>query len=139
MKRVARSDPKTHILLLSAKHGKNDDKPILPLESDDPDAFRNSPLYQFLDEDDDVSEMASTLMGPGPWTFQKDLQLPASCSLLHWTNTNKRSNVLITHVLKCIIRLERGDDLEIDARTGKRKLFDIVIQTEVDIRSVSST
>jgi hypothetical protein len=136
MKRVARSDPRTHIVLLSAKS--NDGSPILPIESDDPNAFRESPLHQFLGNEDDISEMTSSLMGPGPWTLHKDLELPSSCSVLHWTNLNKRSNVLINHVLKCVIRVERGDDLEVDKKTGKKKLFDIIIQTEVDIRSVSS-
>ncbi|KAH8818656.1 hypothetical protein DL96DRAFT_1820085 [Flagelloscypha sp. PMI_526] len=137
MQPIVPIDPRIHIVLLSAKS--NDGKPILPIESDDPDAFIKSPLHQFLSEHDDISEMTSTLMGPGPWTLRKNLELPSSCSLLHWTHLNRKSLILISHVLKCIIRVERGDDHEMDKKTGKRKLYDIVIQTGIEIGSVRST
>lgn len=35
------------------------------------------------------------------------------------------------------MRVERGDDNALDIKTGKRKLFDIVVQTPVHILSVS--
>ncbi|KAF9012533.1 hypothetical protein BDQ17DRAFT_1344100 [Cyathus striatus] len=114
--------------------GKGQD-PILPLQSDDPEAFRHSPLHTVMNADDDISEMASSLMGPGPWTFHQELKLPASCQMLRFTNKNRRSNIVITHLLKCVMRVERGDDLHVDAKTGKRKLFDIVVQTPVQILS----
>ena len=41
-------------------------------------------------------------------------------------------------VLKIIFRVERGDDEALDPTTGKRKLFDIVVQTPVHILSVCS-
>ena len=134
MKRISRTEPVTRTVLLSVKEG---DNPILPLQSDDVDAFRNSPLYNLATSEDDVSEMASNLMGPGPWTFHQDLHLPHSCQHIHFTNANKRSNITIAHTLKWIIRVERGDDLHINPKTGKRKLFDIVVQTPVHILSVS--
>jgi len=137
MKRIARTDPISHILLLSLKQEGKNEGPILPLESDDIDAFTNSPLHSLLTPDDDSSEMASIWMGPGPWTFHQDLKLPTSCNMLHFTNRNKRSNISVTHLLKCVIRVERGDDTQIDAKTGKRKLFDITVQTPVHILSVS--
>ncbi|KAF7362264.1 Arrestin-C domain-containing protein [Mycena venus] len=135
MKRVARSDPVMRIQLLSVKHDDKLRQPILPLESNDVDALKNSPLLALTGSDDDLSELASEWMGPGPYTFHKDLQLPSSCSVLHFTNKNKRSNMTVTHLLKCIIRVERGDDVHIDPKTGKRKLFDIVVQTPVHILS----
>ncbi|KAG5652841.1 hypothetical protein H0H81_003403 [Sphagnurus paluster] len=135
MKRIARTDPLARIDLLSVKeHGKSPGY-IIPLDSDDVDAFKKSPLFQLATEDDDPSEMASSLMGPGPWTFHQDLQLPTSCGLMRITNKNRRSNVVITHQLKCVMRVERGDDLHLDPKTGKRKLFDIVIQTPIHILS----
>ncbi|KAG6920198.1 hypothetical protein DXG01_004967 [Tephrocybe rancida] len=138
MKRIARTDPITHISLLSIKeHGKHPGS-ILPLESDDVDAFKNSPLYALVTPDDDPSEMASALMGPGPWVFHQDLPLPTSCSQMRITNKNRQSNMVISHQLKCVMRVERGDDIHIDSKTGKRKFFDIVIQTPVHILSVSS-
>ena len=76
-------------------------------------------------------------MGPGPWSFHTTLKLPTACGLLHFTNKNRKSNIQIAHTLKIVIRVERGDDLHIDPKTGKRKLFDIVVQTPVHILSVS--
>jgi arrestin-related trafficking adapter 3/6 len=136
MKRIARSDPPVRIELLNIKseHG-----PILPLESDDPEAFRQSPLFSLFSADKDPSESASSLFGPGPWGFHRDLQLPMSCSILHVTNKNKKSNITISHQLKCVIRVEGANDTNLDPKTGKRKQYDIVIQTPVQILSVSLT
>lgn len=144
MKRVARSDLTNRFPLLSIKHtAKNATTttapPILPLDSEDPHAFDESPLRVLLSPEDDPSEFASSLMGPGPWSFHTQLQLPGACGLLHFTNLNKKSNIQIHHVLKIVVRVERGDDLHIDPKTGKRKLFDIVVQTPVHILSVSSS
>ncbi|KAG6879922.1 hypothetical protein C0992_009586 [Termitomyces sp. T32_za158] len=138
MKRIARTDPISRIDLLCVREPGKNAGPILPLQSDDVDAFKNSPLYALITPDDDVSEMASELMGPGPWTFHQDLQLPISCSLIHFTNKNRRSNMIVTHQLKFVMRVERGDDLHVDAKTGKRKMFDIVIQAPITILSVST-
>ncbi|KAH8818655.1 hypothetical protein DL96DRAFT_1621654 [Flagelloscypha sp. PMI_526] len=132
MPRVTKSSPRAHVVLLTAKS--NDGKPILPIESDDPIVLRNSPLHQFLGEGEDISEQTSFLMGLGPWTIRKDLELPASCSLLHWSHLNKKSTILISHILKCIIRVERGDDCDLD-KSGKRKLYDIITQTPINIGS----
>lgn len=142
MKRVARSDLTNRFPLLSIKHTTKNATttapPILPLDSEDPHAFDESPLRVLLSPEDDPSEFASSLMGPGPWSFHTQLQLPGACGLLHFTNLNKKSNIQIHHVLKIVVRVERGDDLHIDPKTGKRKLFDIVVQTPVHILSVSS-
>lgn len=136
MRRIARSDPVTRVELLSIKgEGKGAD-PILPLESDEVEAFRKSPLFSVLDPQADISEVASSLMGPGPWTFHQDLKLPNSCDAMRFTNRNRRSNIVITHLLKCVLRVERGDDVHMDGKTDKKKLFDIVVQTPVQILSV---
>ncbi|KAK7472450.1 hypothetical protein VKT23_000565 [Stygiomarasmius scandens] len=141
-KSVGRTDPVSSTQLLSLREeGRGRDiRHILPLESDDTNALLNSPIYPVLDlpsethaRDQALTEMASTLMGPGPWTFHQDLQLPASCKVLRPTNKNRRSNISITHLLKCVMRVERGDDEAVDEKTGKRKLFDIVVQTPVMI------
>ncbi|KAJ7272081.1 hypothetical protein B0H12DRAFT_678268 [Mycena haematopus] len=136
MKYVAQSDPIVRIELLSVKY--DDDKrrePILPLESNDVEALKNSPLLALTVPEDDLSQLAAEWMGPGPWTFHQELQLPPSCSTLHFTNKNKWSNMFVTHLIKCIMRVERGDDAAIDPNTGKRKLYDIVVQTPVHILS----
>ncbi|KAF8161303.1 hypothetical protein B0H34DRAFT_796110 [Crassisporium funariophilum] len=135
MRRIARSDPITRFTLLSIKGECKGADPILPLDSEDPEALRNSPLFALISPTADLSETASTLMGPGPWTFHQDLKLPGSCDTMKFTNRNRRSNITVTHVLKLVMRVERGDDLHVDGKTGKRKLFDIVVQTPVLILS----
>ncbi|KAH7921014.1 hypothetical protein BV22DRAFT_1097220 [Leucogyrophana mollusca] len=139
MKRVARSQPVHRVPLLTLKaagdKSPHDSQPILPITSDDPHAFRKSPFYRLLGPDDDESEMASSLMGPGPWTFHHEVRLPESCGMLNFSNRNKRSNIMVNHVLKIVFRVERGDDSAIDPKTKKRKLFDIVVQTPVHILS----
>ena len=122
-------------MLLSLKNS-NKDVPLLPFNSDDVEVFKNSPLFGAVNSDDDLSEAVSNLMGPGPWSIQKDVPLPKSCAELHFTNKNKKSNIIISHTLKVIFRVQRGDDQEIDPQTGKRKMFDIVVQTPIHILSV---
>lgn len=112
--------------------------PLLPLISDDPEAFRKSPLHQLMNANDDENEMAMVVMGPGPWTFHHALQLPQHCSLIHFSNRNRKSNVTVNHILKISIRVERGDDEATDPVTKKPKLFDILVQMPVRILSVSS-
>jgi hypothetical protein len=125
------------VLLTAIKN--SDDTPILPLLSDDPDAFMKSPLAATEVFGDGPSEMASSLMGPGPWVFSTELKLPSSCTTIRFSNKNKRSNITISHSLKIIMRVERGDDSCVDAKTGKKKLFDIVVQAPINILSVSLT
>lgn len=137
MKVVARTDPLHRIPLLTVKSENLDGGPILPIDSDDIDAFIKSPLAALTDPDRDMSESAGSLMGPGPWSFQTSLELPKSCGLMHFSNRNKQSNIVIGHSLKVVFRAERGDDEVVDAKTGKRKQFDIVVQTPIQILSVS--
>jgi hypothetical protein len=149
MKRIARTTLPKRVVLLSAKYlDKYNAPPILPLPADDVNAFRKSPLYPLLINDEGLSleqhpqshlseiasEMASSFMGPGPWVLQFDAKLPADCAELHPTNQNKKSNIIVSHMLKIITRVERGDE-SIDTH-GHRKLFDIVVQSPVHVLSV---
>jgi hypothetical protein len=136
MKRIAHTEPLTRIELLIVRNSGKVPRPILPLESDNEDAFKNSPLYSLTQPEDDLSEVAAKYLGPGPWTITSNLKLPASCRRIHMTNRNRRSNIVITHLLKCVIRVERGDDLHVDSKSGKRRLFDITAQVPIQILSV---
>lgn len=135
-KRVARADSVNRLPLLSLTPPTKEAH-LLPLPMDDPDAFKNSPLSQIINGDDDLSEVASKFMGPGPWHIQTEVPLPKSCSQLHFTNKNRKSNILVNHILKVIFRVQRGDDRDVDPVTGKRKMYDIVVQTPIHILSVS--
>lgn len=134
-KRLVRSDAIKRVVLVSLKDQRKE-HPILPLNSDDIDAFKGSPLYGTVNSDEGLSEVVANLMGPGPWSIQQDVPLPKSCQELHFTNKNKKSNIIISHTLKVIFRVQRGDDQEVDPQTGKRKMFDIVVQTPIHILSV---
>jgi hypothetical protein len=138
MKRVARSDPATRLLLLSLKN--EGPGHILPLESDDQEAFSKSPFHMVSPPSSTMSEseLAASFMGPGPWSFHCDLELNMSCQDLHFSNRNKKSNITVSHALKIVMRVERGDDVLVDPKTGKRKMFDIVVQAPVHILSVRS-
>ncbi|KIY46033.1 hypothetical protein FISHEDRAFT_47966 [Fistulina hepatica ATCC 64428] len=131
-----RTDPVNRVQLLSVKHETPEMGPLLPLASDDPDAFMRSPLRLLAGPDNDLGALVAELMGPGPWAFRKELLMPESCCTLQFTNKNRKSNIIVNHVLKCLIRVERGDDMYMDAKTGRRKLFDIVIQSPVQVLSV---
>lgn len=135
MKRVARTAPVSRTLLLSLRN--SDGAPILPLQSDDVDAFERSPFSAVSPPTSSMtrSELAASFMGPGPWTFHHDLELNASCRELHYSNKNWKSNVSVSHALKIVVRVERGDDSMVDSSTGKRKMFDIVVQAPVHILS----
>ena len=122
------------VVLLSLKDS-HKDHPLLPLGSDDVEAFKSSALHGAVNPDGDLSEVIAQLMGPGPWTLSKDIPLPKSGNELHFTNKNKKSNIIISHTLKIIFRVQRGDDQEVDPQTGKRKMFDIVVQTPIHILS----
>lgn len=135
MKRIAHTDPLTRIELLTLKDTGKVPRPILPLDSDDSDVFKNSPLCALTQPEDDLSEFAATYLGPGPWTLTSNLQLPTSCRRMHMTNKNRKSSILITHLLKCVIRVERGD-VHVDGKLGKRRLFDITAQIPIQILSV---
>lgn len=138
-RRTVRSQLSHRIPLLSLENEvEGESHPLLPLISDDPEAFRKSPLYQLLNAHDDENEMAMAVMGPGPWTFHHALQLPQHCSLIHFSNRNRKSNITVNHTLKIVIRVERGDGEATDPQTKKAKLFDILVQTPVRILSVSS-
>lgn len=132
------SDQPSRTVLLGMRHADSNQQsfPILPLDTDDPQAFARSPLATLVPSDA-ADELASSYMGPGPWALDCELKMPGSCAQLHFTTKNKRSNISVTHNLKVVFRVERGDDKFVDAKTGKRKLFDIVVQTPVHVLSVS--
>ncbi|KAL1746644.1 hypothetical protein HDZ31DRAFT_33689 [Schizophyllum fasciatum] len=134
-RRLSRTDPISRVLLLSIKHDGEKPLPLLPISSDDPEAFLSSPMRELAGEGDDESEYAASLMGPGPWSFHKDVPMPRSCNVLRFSNKNKASDIHISHTLKVLVRVERGDDVHMDPKTGKRKLFDIVVQSPVQVLS----
>jgi arrestin-related trafficking adapter 3/6 len=125
------------IPLLNLQHD-DETKPLLPLSSDDPLAFENSPLAPLRPLGANASDVISELLGPGPWPIRTVLQLPADCGLLHPTSRSGDSAVHITHALRFTMRLSQGDEAATDSKTSKRKLFEVVIRAPLHILSVRS-
>jgi hypothetical protein len=115
----------------------NDDgtKPLLPLSSDDPLAYESSPLAGIRPSGANPSEVASQLLGPGPWPLRAKLHLPSDCRLLHPTNRSRDCTIQVTHALRFTMQVSRGEE-RVDPKTGKHKLFEIAVRTPVHILSV---
>ncbi|KAI0263839.1 hypothetical protein BC834DRAFT_1042708 [Gloeopeniophorella convolvens] len=60
---------------------------------------------------------------------------PAACGVLHASHRAARAPLRVAHTLRVVLRVERGDDAHVDARTGRRKLFDIVVRAPVCVLS----
>jgi len=116
-------------------HNDDDTKPLLPLSSDDPLAFENSPLAALRPLGANASNVVSDLLGPGPWPIRAVLRLPADCGLLHPTSRSGGCPVHIAHALRFTMRLSRGDDSAMDSKTTKRKRYDVVVRAPVHILS----
>jgi hypothetical protein len=122
--KMRRTDAARHFSLLSLE-SRDKFSPILPHS-----LTTESPLQ------DMPSEIAASLMGPGPWSLQLALKVPNGSGTLHFSNKNKRGPIQISHTLTVVIRVERGDDEQLDPKTGKRKRFDVILQMPVHILSV---
>jgi arrestin-related trafficking adapter 3/6 len=134
---ACRTDVARHFNLLSIRSSEKN-TPILPL-SQNVTASTDSPLHALFGPNDNPSEITASLMGPGPWTFQMALLVPSACGTLHCSNKNMRAPIQISHLLKVVVRVERGDDSQVDAKTGKPKQFDIVMRIPVYILSVRAS
>ncbi|KAH7102248.1 hypothetical protein BKA62DRAFT_829596 [Auriculariales sp. MPI-PUGE-AT-0066] len=157
---IVRQDPLRRWELLSVKHDANEnDEPrqILPIvTAESPlDALVDSPLYPYICADpystnsDGKEGTAATapaaerrdetlvnMLSPdGPWMLQTEVTLPSPCGRIHASNRHSKANAGIHHILKVIIRAERGGETEMDPKTGRRKQFDIVVQTALMVLS----
>lgn len=134
---LAREQPVRRFELLSIRHAEKNPPPILPVTGGD-----MSLLMPYLDTSSlfsSADEALSSLMGHGPWVLTHNLQLPSECGRIHFTYKHKGADITISHTLKIVLRVERGDDQCLDPKTGNRRLFDIVVQTPIHILSVNLT
>ncbi|ESK94970.1 cyclin binding protein [Moniliophthora roreri MCA 2997] len=135
-KRVARADPIVPYQLITVRQAPQEagsDTPdhILPLHSSSLQVLQDSPLASVLDKREINEDNAVAFAGAGPWKWDVEIDLPGTCRSLHSSCKNRRSNMRVEHLLKCVLRVERGGDRPNVKK--KRKLFDIVIQTPVTI------
>ncbi|KAJ9119687.1 hypothetical protein QFC22_003397 [Naganishia vaughanmartiniae] len=136
-KRVARHEAVKRYPLMALKHDSKPPEPLLPILSESTEAIWTSPLAAFAvqamtgnDTEDDA--VASLLNPVGPWYLDTTLQVPDCSSRIRFTTKHAKTNMAISHWLKLIIRVERGDDVAVDAK-GRRKQFDIIIETPLHL------
>ncbi|WOO77581.1 Arrestin-related trafficking adapter 3 [Vanrija pseudolonga] len=147
-KKVARHETPRRFILFAAKNPdqkKERPEPLLPILSESTDAARESPLAEmartaalnnpreFADFSNPEDDCYASLLDPmGPWHLEKDLQLPDCITRIKFTTKHDQTNISVGHWLKVTIRVERGDDLHVDSK-GRRKQFDIIIETPIKI------
>lgn len=121
---------------------KDPKEPLLPILSDDPDVLVNHPLRDFFinaSSSDGAFLPISSLCVPdpdascpvrrhavstrpiGPWHLDGLLQLPDCSSKLCVSTNHEKANISISHTLKIMMRVERGDDEYLDSK-GNRKV-----------------
>ncbi|KAK7056742.1 hypothetical protein VNI00_002459 [Paramarasmius palmivorus] len=144
-KRVARSDPVVAHQLLQLRQTNQDTAGgdhILPLPEATLQALQDSPLITVLNKNIIDQEHVGIFAGAGPWSWDVEVEVPGTCRTLRASCKNRRSNMKVEHLLKCVLRVERcpdeesmpGREPEGGSNTKKkRKLFDIVVQTPVMI------
>ncbi|KAI9441623.1 hypothetical protein H4582DRAFT_1398749 [Lactarius indigo] len=126
---IRRIDAGQRFDLLSLE-SKDKNSPLLPHSR----TVTDSPLCTLLTSNEALpSEPIENLMDPGPWTLQIFLEVPSR--KLHFSNKNRRAPIQISHQLKIVTRVERGDDKQMDPKTGKRKRFDVILRMPVHILS----
>jgi len=131
---ACRKEPERRFRLLSLR-SMDENIPILPLSQVAP-STTNPPLFTLFEaNNDNASEFIANLMGPGPWTFPMALTVPDVPGMLHFSNKNPRAPIEISHTLKVVICVERGDGQPLDLKTGRPKQFDIVMRVPVHILS----
>ncbi|BGP34069.1 hypothetical protein JCM10296v2_005884 [Rhodotorula toruloides] len=107
---------------------KDPKEPLLPILSDDPNVLANHPLKDFFINASSSSDETPSLLDPiGPWHLDGTLQLPDCSTKLNVSTNHEKSNISISHTLKIMLRVERGDDEYLDSK-GNRKLWDIVVE-----------
>jgi arrestin-related trafficking adapter 3/6 len=123
------------IHLLNLQHN-DDTTPLLPLDSDDPLAYEKSPLSGLRRRDASPSEVASQLLGLGPWHIRAKLHLPADCNMLHATNKWRDSTVRVTHKLCFTMLVSPGDHSRVGSKPAKHKFVEVIVRLPVHILSV---
>ncbi|GAA6055120.1 hypothetical protein JCM3770_007450 [Rhodotorula araucariae] len=107
---------------------KDPKEPLLPILSDDPNILQNHPLKDFFINVSSSDDETPSLLDPlGPWHLDGLLHLPSCDSKLSVTTNHEKANISISHTLKIMMRVERGDDEYLDSK-GNRKLWDIVVE-----------
>ncbi|KAL8293022.1 hypothetical protein RQP46_000716 [Phenoliferia psychrophenolica] len=112
---------------------------LLPIFTDDPDVIKNHPLAEFFVNPTSADDTTPACFDPiGPWHLESTIKLPDCSTRLNFSTIHDKANINISHILKIMLRVERGDDDFLDSK-GKRKLWDVIIETPIHILSCRCT
>ncbi|KAK4052432.1 hypothetical protein OIV83_002234 [Microbotryomycetes sp. JL201] len=125
--------PKKYTLL--RVENKDPREPLLPVLNENSDAILDHPLREFFINPTSSEDWTPQLLDPlGPWYLESNLQIPDCSTKINFSTAHERANVAVSHVLKIMLRVERGDDEFLDSK-GKRKLFDIIVESPLHLLS----
>jgi hypothetical protein len=136
-RRIQRSETVRRFPLLRVSHA-DESVPLLPILDDSPEAIRHSPLADWLINPTSSDDTTPSCLDPlGPWELESLVRVPGVESGIKFTTTNPKSNIAITHIVKVVLRVDRGDDEYMDAK-GKRKKWDIIVEANTHLLHVST-
>ncbi|SCZ89070.1 BZ3500_MvSof-1268-A1-R1_Chr1-1g00932 [Microbotryum saponariae] len=131
-RKLTRHETPKKFPLLRIEH-KDPKEPLLPILSDDPKAITDHPLAGFFINPDTSDDTTPALLDPlGPWHIESYLQLPTCASKIAFSTHHEQSNIATSHIIKVMLRVERGDDEYLDSK-GNRKLWDVIIESPIHI------
>ena len=116
--------------------------PLLPILSPNANALDESGLLPYVDHpvsttectEDQATGAAAHLLSPdGPWHLHGSMNIPEH--VVHISTKHPDSNTTIRHCLKFLLRVERGDENDLDSK-GHKKQYDIIVEMPVSILSV---
>ncbi|KAI5477665.1 arrestin domain protein [Pseudohyphozyma bogoriensis] len=137
-RKLTRHEPPKKFPLMRIEH-KDPKEPLLPILSDDPDAIKNHPLAEFFINPTSSDDSTPSCLDPlGPWHLDSYIKLPECASRLNFSTIHEKANINVSHTMKIMLRVERGDDDFLDSK-GKRKLWDVIIETPIHILSCRCT
>ena len=119
--------------------------PLLPILSPSANALDESGLLPYVDHpvsttgcvEDQATGAAAHLLSPdGPWHLHGSMKLPEH--VMHISTKHPESNTTVRHCLKFFLRVERGDENDLDSK-GHKKQYDIIVEMPVAILSVGAT
>ncbi|GAA5938881.1 uncharacterized protein JCM15063_004897 [Sporobolomyces koalae] len=133
-RKLTRHESPRKVMLVRVDH-KDPDEPMLPILSDSQNVLLDHPLRDWFINATSSDDSTPSLLDPdGPWHLEHHLQLPDCSSKINFSTGHEKANIAISHILKVMIRVERGDDEYLDPK-GKRKRWDIVVETPVHLLS----
>ncbi|GAA5968146.1 hypothetical protein JCM21900_001092 [Sporobolomyces salmonicolor] len=133
-RKLTRHETPRRINLVKIEH-KDPKEFMLPIISDDADALLEHPLKEWFINATSSDDTTPSLLDPdGPWFLESHIQLPDCSSKITFSTQHEKANIAVSHVLKIVMRVERGDDEYLDSK-GKRKAWDIIVEAPCHILS----